>query len=44
MLIIAIDPGVSGSICFFKDGKIVEAIEMPTMIEGKKNKKLDYDF
>ena len=39
MLIIAIDPGVSGSICFFKDGKIVEAIEMPTMIEGKKNKK-----
>jgi len=39
MLIIAIDPGVSGSICFFKDGKIVEVIEMPIMIEGKKNKK-----
>ena len=39
MLIIAIDPGISGSICFFKDGKILEVIEMPTMTEGKKNKK-----
>ena len=39
MLIIGIDPGVSGSICFFKDGKILDVIEMPTMIEGKKNKK-----
>jgi crossover junction endodeoxyribonuclease RuvC len=39
MLIIGIDPGISGSICFFQDGKIVDAVEMPTMIEGKKNKK-----
>ena len=39
MLIIGIDPGISGSICFFEDGKIVDVIEMPTMIEGKKNKK-----
>ena len=39
MLIIGIDPGISGSICFFKDGKILEVIEMPIMIEGKKNKK-----
>ena len=39
MLIIGIDPGISGSICFFEDGKIVEVIEMPIMIEGKKNKK-----
>ena len=39
MLIIAIDPGISGSICFFNDGKILEVIEMPTMTEGKKNKK-----
>ena len=39
MLIIGIDPGISGSICFFEDGKILEVIEMPTMIEGKKNKK-----
>ncbi len=39
MLIIGIDPGISGSICFFKDGKILDVIEMPTMIEGKKNKK-----
>ena len=39
MLIIAIDPGISGSICFFEDGKILDVVEMPTMIEGKKNKK-----
>ena len=39
MLIIGIDPGISGSICFFEDGKILEVIEMPVMSEGKKNKK-----
>ena len=39
MLIIGIDPGISGSICFFENGKIIDVIEMPTMTEGKKNKK-----
>ena len=39
MLIIAIDPGISGSICFFEDGKILDVLEMPTMTDGKKNKK-----
>ena len=39
MLIIGIDPGISGSICFFQDGIIIDVIEMPTMTEGKKNKK-----
>ena len=39
MLIIGIDPGISGSICFFNEGKIVDVVEMPTMTEGKKNKK-----
>ncbi len=39
MLIIGIDPGISGSICFFKDGKILDVVEMPTMTEGKKNKR-----
>ena len=39
MLIIGIDPGISGSICFLEDGKILDVIEMPTMTEGKKNKK-----
>ena len=39
MLIIGIDPGISGSICFFKDGRILEVIEMPVMTDGKKNKK-----
>ena len=39
MLIIGIDPGISGSICFLKDGEIKDVVDMPTMIEGKKNKK-----
>ena len=39
MLIIGIDPGISGSICFFQNGAIQDVVEMPTMTEGKKNKK-----
>jgi len=39
MLIIGIDPGITGSICFFVDGKIIDVVEMPNMPEGKKNKK-----
>ena len=39
MLIIGIDPGISGSICFFLNGEIIDVIEMPTMADGKKNKK-----
>ena len=39
MLIIGIDPGISGSMCFFENGKILEVIEMPTMTDGKKNKR-----
>ena len=39
MLIIGIDPGISGAICFFENGEVREIIEMPTMADGKKNKK-----
>ena len=39
MLVIGIDPGISGSICFFQDGVIKDVMEMPTMIDGKKKKK-----
>jgi crossover junction endodeoxyribonuclease RuvC len=39
MIIIGIDPGVSGAICILTNGKITEIYEMPTMIDGKKNKK-----
>ena len=39
MIIIGIDPGISGSICFLKEGKILDVIEMPTMTDGKKNKR-----
>ena len=34
-----IDPGISGSICFLDNGKILDVIEMPIMTDGKKNKK-----
>ena len=39
MIIIGIDPGVSGAICILTNGKITEIYDMPTMIDGKKNKK-----
>ncbi len=39
MLIIAIDPGINGAICFFKNGEVKDVFEMPTMAEGKKNKR-----
>ena len=39
MLVIGIDPGISGSICFFENGKILDVVEMPTMTKGKKNKR-----
>ncbi len=39
MLIIAIDPGINGAICFFENGEVKDVLEMPTMSEGKKNKR-----
>ena len=39
MFIIGIDPGISGAISFFDNGVIKEVIDMPTMTDGKKNKK-----
>ena len=39
MLIIGIDPGISGSICFFENGKIIDLIDMPNMADGKKQKR-----
>ena len=46
MFIIGIDPGISGAICFFSDGKIIDVIEMPTMSEGKKikNKLMEINY
>ena len=39
MLIIGIDPGITGSICFFENGKIIGLIDMPNMADGKKQKR-----
>ena len=39
MLIIGIDPGISGAICFFLNGEVIDIIDMPSMAEGKKNKR-----
>ena len=39
MFIIGVDPGISVSICFFENGVILDVLEMPTMTDGKKNKK-----
>ena len=39
MIIIGIDPGISGAISIIENKKIVEVYDTPTMIEGKKNKR-----
>ena len=39
MIIFGIDPGVSGAISVLENKKVIEVFEMPTMIDGKKNKK-----
>ena len=39
MLIIGIDPGISGAICFFENGQVNEIINMPVMADGKKHKR-----
>ena len=39
MIIIGIDPGVSGAISILKSKKVIEIYDMPTMIDGKKNKR-----
>ena len=39
MIIFGIDPGVSGAICVLENKKVIEVFDMPTMIDGKKNKK-----
>ena len=39
MIIVGIDPGIAGAICFFSNGNVIDVIDMPTMAVGKKNKK-----
>tara|TARA_B100000424_G_C22874610_1_gene465696 strand:+ start:104 stop:598 length:495 start_codon:yes stop_codon:yes gene_type:complete len=39
MIIIGIDPGISGAICFLHDGQIIDVFDMPVMNDGKKNKR-----
>ena len=39
MIIIGVDPGISGAISIIENKKILEIHDTPTMIEGKKNKR-----
>ena len=39
MIICGIDPGVSGAISILRNKKVIQVSDMPTMIDGKKNKK-----
>jgi len=39
MIIFGIDPGVSGAICALRKVNEIAIYEMPTMIDGKKNKR-----
>ena len=39
MIIFGIDPGISGAISVLENKKVIEVFDMPTMIDGKKNKR-----
>jgi len=39
MIIIGIDPGITGAISVLENKKVIEVHETPTMIDGKKNKR-----
>ena len=39
MIIIGIDPGINGAISIIENKKIIEVYDIPTMIDGKKNKR-----
>ena len=39
MRIFGIDPGLSGAIAILEEKKIVDVVDLPTMSDGKKNKK-----
>ena len=39
MIILGIDPGVSGAISVLENKKVIEVFDMPTMIDGKKSKR-----
>jgi len=39
LIVFGIDPGVSGALSIYEHKKLKEVIDMPTMSEGKKNKK-----
>ena len=39
MIIIGVDPGISGAISIIENKKILEVYDVPTMIDGKKNKR-----
>ena len=39
MIIVGIDPGLSGAIAILEDNKVLGIFDMPVMAEGKKNKR-----
>ena len=39
MIIFGIDPGISGAISVLENKKVIGVFDMPTMIDGKKNKR-----
>jgi len=39
LILIGIDPSVSGALSVYEHKKLIEVLDMPTMSEGKKNKK-----
>ena len=39
LVIVGIDPGVSGAICILRNGKVTMTCDMPIMVDGTKSKR-----
>ena len=39
MIVVGIDPGLSGAIAILENNKVLNIFDMPVMAEGKKNKR-----
>lgn len=41
MILMSIDPGLSGAVCFFGSGTILELLDIPTLPDGASNRQVD---
>lgn len=41
MILMSVDPGLSGAVCFFGNGVLLELLDIPTLPDGASNRQVD---